>query len=140
VRVTRGPRAPLDDEVAAVKKAIHPDYHPVVYHDGSAGTEFTSRSTQKSNEVRKIDGVDHYVIRVEISSASHPYYTGKQKFVDTAGRIEKFQKKFAGMYGSKATAGPAGAAAAAAAAKKAPAEGAKKAPEAKKPAADAPKK
>ena len=49
-----------------MKKDIHPDYHPVVYHDGSAGIEFTSRSTQKSNEVRKIDGVDHYVIRVEI--------------------------------------------------------------------------
>ena len=128
-----------------MKKDIHPDYHPVVYHDGSAGIEFTSRSTQKSNEVRKIDGVDHYVIRVEISSASHPFYTGKQKFVDTAGRIEKFQKKFAGMYGSKAVRGPAADAAAADAAKKPveaakKPEAAKKAPEAKKPAADATKK
>ena len=74
-----------------------------------------SRSTQKSGELRKIDGVDHYVIRLEISSASHPYYTGKQKFVDTAGRIEKFQKKFAGKYGSKATMAAAAAAATAAA-------------------------
>jgi len=85
-----------------VKKDIHPDYHPVLFHDTSAGEEFVTRSTQKSGEIRKIDGVDHYVIRVEISSASHPYYTGKQKFVDTAGRIEKFQKKFAGKYGSDA--------------------------------------
>ena len=83
-----------------MKKDIHPDYHPVVFHDTSAGTEFVSRSTQKSGEIRKIDGVDHYVIRLEISSASHPYYTGKQKFVDTAGRIEKFQKKFAAGYAS----------------------------------------
>ena len=95
-----------------MKKDIHPDYHPVVYVDTSAGVEFTSRSTQKSAEVRKVDGVDHYVIRLEISSASHPFYTGKQKFVDTAGRIEKFQKKFAGKYGSKAVA-PAAAAPAA---------------------------
>jgi large subunit ribosomal protein L31 len=94
-----------------VKKDIHPVYHPVVYIDTSAGTEFTSRSTQKSAEIRKIDGVDHYVIRLEISSASHPFYTGKQKFVDTAGRIEKFQKKFAGKYGAKSVVtGPAAAA------------------------------
>ncbi|MFO0933000.1 MAG: type B 50S ribosomal protein L31 [Planctomycetota bacterium] len=99
-----------------MKKDIHPDYHPVVYHDTSAGTEFVCRSTQKSGEIRKIDGVDHYVIRLEISSTSHPYYTGKQKFVDTAGRIEKFQKKFAGKYGSKASMAAAAAAAAPAAA------------------------
>lgn len=85
-----------------MKKDIHPAYHPVIYHDTSAGTEFVCRSTQRSGEVRKVDGVDHFVIRLEISSASHPYYTGKQKFVDTAGRIEKFQKKFAGKYGAKA--------------------------------------
>ncbi|MCC7138790.1 MAG: type B 50S ribosomal protein L31 [Planctomycetes bacterium] len=87
-----------------MKKDIHPAYHPVVYVDHGANFEFVSRSTQKSGEVRKIDGVDHYVLRVDISSASHPFYTGKQKFVDTAGRIEKFQKKFAGKYGSKAAA------------------------------------
>ena len=47
-----------------------------------------------SDEIRQIDGVDHYVIRLEISSASHPFYTGKQHFVDTAGRIEKFRQRF----------------------------------------------
>ena len=83
-----------------MKKDIHPAYHPVVYVDHGANFEFVSRSTQKSGEVRKIDGVDHYVLRVDISSASHPFYTGKQKFVDTAGRIEKFQKKFAAGYAS----------------------------------------
>lgn len=90
-----------------MKKDIHPAYHPVVFVDHGANFEFVSRSTQKSAEVRKIDGVDHYVLRVDISSASHPFYTGKQKFVDTAGRIEKFQKKFAGKYGSKGAAAPA---------------------------------
>lgn len=83
-----------------MRKGIHPDYHPVVYLDVGADFEFVSRSTMTSDEVRNIDGVDHYVIRLEISSASHPFYTGKQHFVDTAGRIEKFRKRF-GDRGSK---------------------------------------
>ena len=92
-----GPASTTED--LAVKKDIHPEYYPVVFVDSSAGFEFTTHSTKKSGEVRKIDGVDHYVLRVEISSASHPFYTGKQKFVDAAGRIEKFQKKYGGVYG-----------------------------------------
>ena len=63
------------------EKGIHPDYHPVVYVDVGADFEFVSQSTMTSEEVREIDGVDHYVIRLEISSASHPFYTGKQHFV-----------------------------------------------------------
>jgi large subunit ribosomal protein L31 len=90
-----------------VKKGIHPDYHPVVFVDHGASFEFTTRSTLKSAEKRTIDGVEHYVVRLDISSASHPFYTGKQKFVDTAGRIEKFQKKYAGKYGTKKAAAPA---------------------------------
>jgi len=90
-----------------VKKDIHPAYYPVVFVDSSAGYEFTTHSTKKSNEVRSIDGVDHYVLRVEISSASHPFYTGKQKFVDAAGRIEKFQKKYGGVYASTTKPAPA---------------------------------
>jgi large subunit ribosomal protein L31 len=77
-----------------MKKEIHPDYHPVVFVDPSVGAEFVTRSTMTSNELRKIDGVDHYVIRMEISSASHPFYTGKRKFVDTAGRVERFREKY----------------------------------------------
>jgi large subunit ribosomal protein L31 len=77
-----------------MKKDIHPDYHPVVFVDPSVGAEFITRSTMTSKEVRKIDGVDHYVIRMEISSASHPFYTGKQRFVDTAGRVERFREKY----------------------------------------------
>ena len=77
-----------------MKKDIHPDYHPVLFVDAGAEFEFASRSTMKSDETRAIDGVDHYVIRLEISSASHPFFTGRQHFVDTAGRIEKFQRKY----------------------------------------------
>ncbi len=79
-----------------MKADIHPDYHPVVFLDAGAEFEFVSRSTMKSEETREIDGVDHYVIRLEISSASHPFFTGKQHFVDTAGRIEKFQRRYGG--------------------------------------------
>ena len=98
-----------------MKKDIHPPYYPVVFVDTSAHYEFVTHSTKKSNEVRNIDGVDHYVLRVEISSASHPFYTGKQKFVDAAGRIEKFQKKYGGVYATAAKPAPAAAPAAPAA-------------------------
>lgn len=77
-----------------MKAEIHPEYNPVVFLDTGSDTEFISRSTMKSDEVRNIDGVDHFVIRLEISSASHPFYTGQQRFLDTAGRIEKFQRKY----------------------------------------------
>lgn len=79
-----------------MKKELHPELHPVVYVDPTAEIDFTSRSTQKSDTTRVIDGVEHYEIRLEISSASHPFYTGKQHFIDTAGRIEKFRKKYGG--------------------------------------------
>ncbi|MGE0193009.1 MAG: type B 50S ribosomal protein L31 [Planctomycetota bacterium] len=84
-----------------MKKDIHPDYHPVVFVDTGAEFEFTSRSTMRSKEVRKIDGVDHYVIRLDISSASHPFFTGKQRFVDTAGRIDKYRTKYGKRYGRR---------------------------------------
>jgi len=77
-----------------MKKSIHPDYHPVVFVDPSVGAEFITRSTIKTNEVRKINGVDHFVVRMEISSASHPFFTGKRKFIDTAGRVERFREKY----------------------------------------------
>ncbi len=75
-----------------MKKGIHPDYHPVVFVDGEF--EFVTRSTATSGEKRTIDGVEHDVVRLEISSATHPFYTGKQRFVDTAGRIDRFRQKY----------------------------------------------
>ena len=62
----------------------------------------------RSIEVRKINGVDHYVLRVDVSSASHPFYTGKQRFVDAAGRIDKFRSKYGTSYGTKKDVAPKG--------------------------------
>lgn len=84
-----------------MKDEIHPEYHPVVFVDASADYELVTRSTKTSNEKREIDGVEHYVVRVDISSASHPFFTGQQRFVDTAGRVEKFQRKYEKFYKDK---------------------------------------
>jgi large subunit ribosomal protein L31 len=84
-----------------MKTGIHPDYHPVVFVDTGANTEFVTRSTMKSKEKREIDGVEHFVIRLDVSSASHPFYTGKQRFVDAAGRIDKFRSKYGTNYGRR---------------------------------------
>ena len=78
-----------------MKKDIHPSYRPVVFEDHSANFRFLTRSTMKSNEKTKWeDGKEYPLVKVDISSASHPYFTGKMKFVDSAGRVEKFQKKY----------------------------------------------
>ncbi|NJL27798.1 MAG: type B 50S ribosomal protein L31 [Thermoanaerobaculia bacterium] len=77
-----------------MKQGIHPDYHPVVFVDAGSDYEIVTRSTIKSDETKVIDGVEHQVVRLEISSASHPFFTGKQRFIDSAGRIEKFQRKY----------------------------------------------
>lgn len=76
-----------------MKPDIHPDYHPIVFIDGEH--EIITRSTLKSSEKRVIDGVEHYVVQVDISSYSHPFYTGKQRLVDTAGRVERFRQRYA---------------------------------------------
>lgn len=79
-----------------MKKGIHPDYRPVVFQDASADFTFLTRSTIKSNEtIEWEDGNTYPLVRLEISSASHPFFTGKQKLVDTAGRVEKFKRKYA---------------------------------------------
>lgn len=76
-----------------MKADIHPTVNPVVFVDTSTGAEFVTTSTLTSEEKKKIGGVDHHVIKVEISSASHPFYTGKRKLVDTAGRVDKFLER-----------------------------------------------
>jgi large subunit ribosomal protein L31 len=78
-----------------MKKDIHPDYRYVVYKDTSADFAFLTRSTAKSDEkIKWDDGQEYPLVKIEISSASHPFFTGKQKLVDTAGRVEKFMKKY----------------------------------------------
>jgi large subunit ribosomal protein L31 len=79
-----------------MKKGIHPEYRPVVFQDVSADFAFLTRSTIKSDEtIAWEDGNTYPLIKLEISSASHPFFTGKQKLLDSAGRVEKFKKKYA---------------------------------------------
>ena len=77
-----------------MKKDIHPDYHPVCFVDVSTGKKFLTRSTCKSKNKETIDGVEYHVIIQDITSDSHPIFTGQKRFVDTVGRVEKFQSKF----------------------------------------------
>lgn len=77
-----------------MKPKIHPQLNPVIFVDTGAGTEFVTRSTLSSKTTRDIDGVPHYLIQVDISSASHPFYTGKQRAVAVDGRVQKFNKKY----------------------------------------------
>jgi len=78
-----------------MKKDIHPDYKEVVFHDTSSDYKFLTRSTLKTKETIKWeDGKEYPLIKVEVSSASHPFFTGKKMFVDTAGRVEKFKNKY----------------------------------------------
>ena len=67
-----------------MKANIHPKLNPVVFVDTGAGVEFVTRSTLSSKNTRNIDGVEHYIVHVDISSASHPFYTGKQRALTTA--------------------------------------------------------
>jgi large subunit ribosomal protein L31 len=75
-----------------MKADIHPRVYPVLFVDGEH--EWTGVSTTKTAQTRNIEGVDHYVVNVEISAYSHPFYTGQKRLVDTAGRVEKFMRRY----------------------------------------------
>ena len=78
-----------------MKKEIHPEYREVVFLDAAANFSFLTRSTVKTSQTIKWqDGKEYPLVRLDISSASHPFFTGKMKFVDSAGQIERFRKKF----------------------------------------------
>ena len=77
-----------------MKSGIHPDYRPVVFRDLASGETFLTRSTATTDKTIELDGETYPVIDVEISSASHPFYTGKQRILDSAGRVEKFNQRF----------------------------------------------
>ncbi|MDC3079291.1 type B 50S ribosomal protein L31 [Flavobacteriaceae bacterium] len=79
-----------------MKSSIHPEnYRLVAFKDMSNDDVFITKSTANSKETIDIDGVEYPLIKIEISRTSHPYYTGKAKLVDTAGRIDKFKNKYA---------------------------------------------
>ncbi|MCH5303147.1 MAG: type B 50S ribosomal protein L31 [Prevotella sp.] len=78
-----------------MKQGIHPEnYRPVVFKDMSNGDMFLSKSTAKTNDTVEFEGETYPVVKVEISSSSHPFYTGKSKLVDTAGRVDKFFSRY----------------------------------------------
>ena len=78
-----------------MKQGIHPEnYRPVVFKDMSNGDMFLSRSTCKTTETVEFVGDTYPVVKLEISNTSHPFYTGKSKLVDTAGRVDKFMSRY----------------------------------------------
>ena len=78
-----------------MKKGIHPEYREVVFMDVQSDFKFLTRSTIKTEEkIKWEDGKEYPLVKVEVSSASHPFYTGKKIFVDTAGRVEKFNLRY----------------------------------------------
>lgn len=85
-----------------MKEGIHPEYREVIFKDISTDYAFMTKSTIKTRDkITWEDGNEYPLVKVEISSNSHPFYTGKQKLVDTAGRVDKFRQR----YGSRAAAG-----------------------------------
>ncbi len=80
--------------ILTMKTDIHPKYHPVVFMDTTTGYQFLSGSTKSSKETVEFEGAEYPLIRVEISSDSHPFYTGRQKFTQADGRVDRFNKKY----------------------------------------------
>jgi large subunit ribosomal protein L31 len=79
-----------------MKADIHPDYRPVVFQDVTSDFIILTRSTKKSKETIKWeDGKEYPLIKIDVSSKSHPFYTGKHKVMDTGGRVDKFRKRYA---------------------------------------------
>ncbi len=85
-----------------MKEGAHPNYREVVFHDLSSDFKFVTRSTVQSRETINFEGKDYPLVKVEVSSESHPFYTGKHKIMDTAGRIDKFRQKFGNRAGKAA--------------------------------------
>ena len=77
-----------------MKPDIHPDYHKVLFVDSATGEEWVSRSTLGSGETREVDGEQLPVIKLEISAASHPFWTGQARELDSEGRVDRFRKRY----------------------------------------------
>jgi large subunit ribosomal protein L31 len=78
----------------SMREGIHPNYRKVVFKDTSTGFMFLTGSTRYSKDTVEFEGETYPLINVEVSSDSHPFYTGKQKFADAGGRVDKFKKKY----------------------------------------------
>jgi large subunit ribosomal protein L31 len=79
-----------------MKEGIHPKYHKVLFVDSATGNEWVTRSTMTSNEKREVDGEEIPVVRLEVSSFSHPFWTGKMRELDADGKIDRFRRRFGG--------------------------------------------
>ena len=77
-----------------MKKDIHPEYREVLFHDISVDEYFIINSTLNTSQTKEHDGKTYPYYQVEISSSSHPFYTGKQKIIDSGGRVQKFEERF----------------------------------------------
>ena len=77
-----------------MKPDIHPDYHPVVFKDATTGDAFLTRSTIRSERTIEFQGSTYPLVVVDISSASHPFWTGSRRHIDTAGQVEKFRRRY----------------------------------------------
>ena len=85
----------INCSLTKMKKDIHPkEYREVVFKDMSNEETFITRSTVASRETIEIDGKEYPLVKLEITSSSHPFFTGKQKLVDTAGRVDKFRSRY----------------------------------------------
>ncbi len=78
-----------------MKPGIHPDYHKVLFIDSATGDEWVTRSTMTSKETREVDGEEIPVVKLEISSSSHPFWTGKMRELDSDGKIDRFRRRYA---------------------------------------------
>jgi len=78
-----------------VKSGIHPEYRKVLFIDTATGEEWVTRSTLSSSETREVDGEEIAVVKLEISSCSHPFWTGKMRELDSDGKIDRFRRRYA---------------------------------------------
>ncbi len=78
-----------------MKQGIHPDYHKVLFVDMATGSEWVTRSTLTSKEKREVEGEEMPVVRLEVSSDSHPFWTGKMRELDADGKIDRFRRRYA---------------------------------------------
>ena len=79
-----------------MKAGIHPEYRDVVFQDVTSDFKILTRSTLSSKEMVKWeDGNEYPLVKIEVSSSSHPFYTGQNKLIDTSGRVDKFRKRYA---------------------------------------------
>jgi len=78
-----------------VKPGIHPEYRKVLFIESATGAEWITRSTLTSNETRTVDGEEVALVKLEISSFSHPFWTGKMRELDSDGKIDRFRRRYA---------------------------------------------